>query len=75
MGPISSAPVTVHIERLIERPTVPLCGEETQAHTNRFPVDRQEGVWGGIAASRGGQKRWMHLRGPPPQPLHTHFDA
>ncbi|KAL7393891.1 hypothetical protein ABVT39_017379 [Epinephelus coioides] len=44
LGPISSAPVTVHIERLIERPTMPLCEEETQAHTNRFPVDGQGGV-------------------------------
>lgn len=43
LGPISSAPVTVHIERLIERPTMPLCEEETQTHTNRFPADRGEG--------------------------------
>ena len=43
LGPISSAPVTVHIERLIERPTMPLCEEETQTHTNRFPADRGDG--------------------------------
>lgn len=44
LGPISSAPVTVHIERLIERPTMLLCEEETQTHTNRFPVDGRGGV-------------------------------
>lgn len=66
LGPISSAPVTVHIERLIERPTVPLCEEETQTHTNRFPADGRGGV---ITVLRRGKNRWKHLRGG------LHFDA
>lgn len=36
LGPISSAPVTVHIERLIEHPTMRRHEEETQSHTNRL---------------------------------------
>lgn len=63
LGPISSAPVTVHIERLIERPTVPLCEEETQTHTNRFPVNGRRGV---ITVLRDRKNRWKHLRGGPP---------
>jgi len=63
LGPISSAPVTVHIERLIERPTMPLCEEETHTHTNRFPVDGRGGV---ITVLRDGKNRWKHLRGGPP---------
>lgn len=66
LGPISSAPVTVHIERLIERPTMPLCKEETQTHTNRFPVNERRGV---ITVLRGRKNRWKHLRGG------LHFDA
>lgn len=60
MGPISSAPVTVHIERLIERLTMPLCEEETQAHTNRFPVDRRRRV---IKVLLDRKKRWKRLGG------------
>lgn len=63
LGPISSAPVTVHIERLIERLTMPLREEETQPHTNRFPVDRRGGV---IRVLHDRKKRWKHLRGGPP---------
>ena len=63
LGPISSAPVTVHIERLIERPTMLLCEEETQTHTNRFPVDGRRGV---ITVLRDRKNRWKHLRGGPP---------
>jgi len=63
LGPISSAPVTVHIERLIERLTMLLCEEETQAHTNRFLVDRRGGV---IRVLYDRKNRWKHLRGGPP---------
>lgn len=60
LGPISSAPITVHIERLIERLTMPLWREETQAHTNRFLVDRRGGV---IRVVHDRKNRWKHLRG------------
>ncbi|CAK6954272.1 Hypothetical predicted protein [Scomber scombrus] len=63
LGPISSAPVTVHIERLIERPTMPLCEEETQRHTNRFPVERARGSYYGVA--RQEEKVEAPQRGPP----------
>lgn len=65
MGPISSAPVTVHIERLIERLTMPLREEETRAHTNRFLVDRRRGE---IRELRDRKNRWKHHSGG------LHFD-
>lgn len=52
LGPISSEPVAAHTERLIERRAVPLCEEETQMHTNRFPVAGGGGVI--MAGRRGG---------------------
>lgn len=66
LGPISSVPVTVHIERLIEHLTMPLCEEETQTHTNRLAVDGREGV---IRVLHDRRNRWKHLRGG------LHFDA
>lgn len=36
LGPISSAPVTVHIERLIERPTVLLCRKHRRIQIGSF---------------------------------------
>lgn len=57
LGPISSVPVTVHIERLIERLTMPLCEEETQTHTNRFPVNGRGELLQGCETERTGGSR------------------
>lgn len=62
LGPISSVPVTVHIERLIERLTMPLCEEETQTHTNRFPVNGRGELLQGCETERTGGSRGT----PPP---------
>lgn len=42
LGPISSAPVTVHIERLIERPTMPLCRKHRRIQIGSHSVEEGE---------------------------------